>query len=90
MALQPRIERDKLQRVILLNDVCVWSNRSYGLGLKLVRVIGFNANSLKVRVLDTGNVTRVEDSTNLLVITQQINANIADNVGANIDLEQTR
>ena len=90
MALAPRIERDLLKRVIRVGDVCVWSNRAVGVGLVLIRVLGYNAKSLKVKVLATDRETRVEDSNNLLVISQQIESNIRENVGSNLDLEATR
>lgn len=85
-----RIERDKLQRVIRIGDVCVWANKKYGKGLDLVRIDGYNKKSLRVINIETGAITRIEDTKNLIVISQQILANIDGNVGANLDLEATR
>lgn len=90
MPLPPRIERDRLQRVIQVGDIAVWTNKKYGKGIDLVRVVGFNKRSLSVINLATKVKTRVEDMNNLLVITAQITANMAENVGANLDLERYR
>jgi len=87
--MMPKIYRDKLQRVIRLNDVVVWGNKKYGKGLDICRIVGFLDQNLKIYNLTTGKVTRAS-SENLVVITSQIQSNIADNVGANIDLESTR
>ena len=74
--------RDKLARVIQLNDYVVWANGKYGTTMTVCSVVG--ATEEKVAIMKScGRTVRVYPS-NLLVITAQVMQNINDNVGANL------
>ena len=84
----PRIHRDLLNRVIRQEDIIAWTNKKYGQSLKLCTVIGCSKEKLRIK-LPNGKMSSI-DPKNCIVITNQIIANAVGNVGANIDLEQTR
>lgn len=81
--------RDLLNRVIRLKDVVVWANRKQGSGMVIAQVEGSTSETLRICRSDTGRFTNVNPG-NLIVITAQVERNIAGNVGANMDLEATR
>ena len=89
MALLRHIHRDKLQRVIRLNDYVAWGNGKYGKGLEVAKVIGTTPNRLQIFNLEK-NKTTYAFPDNLIVITQQVEANVEGNVGVNRDLEELR
>lgn len=76
------IHRDKLGRVIRLDDVVVWANGKYGRGLTLGIVAGSTEGTVRIARQDTGRMTNV-NSDNLIVITHQAEENLRGNVGAN-------
>lgn len=89
MALLKHIHRDKLQRVIRPNDYVAWANGKYGKGLEVCKVVGTTEKRVQIFNLEK-NKTTYSFPENLLVITQQVEANVEGNVGANRDLEELR
>lgn len=89
MPLLRHIHRDKLQRVIRHDDYVAWANGKYGKGLEVCKVIGTTENRVQIFNLEK-NKTTYSYPNNLLVITQQVQANIDGNVGINRDLEEIR
>lgn len=83
------IHRDRLNRVIRLDDYVVWSNGKYNQPLRIGRVTGVTEQKVQIQVLDENRITRSYPK-NLIVITAQIMANLEGNVGANVDLEESR
>lgn len=81
--------RDKLNRVIKYDDIAVWSNGKYKQPMELVRVVNVTRQKVSFVVISTGKMTKSFPK-NLIVITQQITANLEGNVGANLDIEETR
>ncbi|QEG09010.1 hypothetical protein HWC29_gp012 [Aeromonas phage 4_4572] len=89
MALMKYIHRDKLQRVIRVGDYVVWGNGKYGKGLEIAKVVG--ATPIRIQIFNMEkNKTTYAFPDNLVVISQQVQANIEGNVGANMDLEEMR
>lgn len=84
----PHTHRDVVRRVIRQNDVVVWTNKKYGQGLMLCIVQSSTEETIRIEKPD-GRLTNVNPS-NVMVITAQIEKNVAGNVGANQDLEATR
>lgn len=80
--------RDLVHRVIRQGDVVVWTNRKQGMGLVLCRVESSTVETVRISTPD-GRLTNVTPA-NLLVVTHQIERNLAGNVGINRDLEATR
>lgn len=81
--------RDLLNRVIRSKDIVVWANRKQGSGMVIAEVAGSTVETVRIARSDNGRLTNV-NSENLIVITAQVERNIAGNVGANMDLEATR
>jgi len=81
--------RDKLQRVIRMDDYVVWSNGKYNQSMEIARVVGVTTQKVRINVLSTQSTTLAYPK-NLIVISAQIVANLEGNVGANMDLEATR
>lgn len=84
--------RDKLNRVIRRNDYAIWTNKKYGTGLNVVAVIASTPQKVKIRPLesDPNSKPLVVSPDNIIIITSQIEANLEGNVGAVIELEETR
>lgn len=80
--------RDMVNRVIRQGDIVAWTNRKQGKGLTLCKAQSSTAETVRIEKPD-GLLTNVLP-TNLMVVTHQIERNIAGNVGANVDLEETR
>ncbi len=74
--------RDIVNRVIVHGDYLLWGNKNQGYGLTHVRCIGSTECFVKVIVMETNQETLVKPD-NLMVVTQQLQANIDGNVGAN-------
>ena len=55
----------------------------------VARVVGVTKQKVRIHVLSSGKTT-LSYPKNLVVITQQVNANLEGNVGANMDLEESR
>lgn len=89
MALLNHTHRDMLSRVIKHNDIVVWSNGKYNQKMKLARVVDTTPQKVRIEVIDTQTTTLARPK-NMIVISAQIHANIEGNVGANIDIEETR
>lgn len=83
------LHRDKLNRVLKYDDIVVWSNGKYNQPMEIARVVGVTKLKVRIHVLSQ-NKTTLSYPKNLIVITQQVNANLQGNVGANTDLEETR
>ena len=83
------IHRDKLYRVIRLDDIVVWGNVKYNQGLEIARVVGVTPLKVRIHVLSSGKTT-LSYPENLIVISAQVQANLDGNVGVNRDLEETR
>lgn len=83
------IHRDALTRVIRRGDMLLWTNRKQGNGMIFAVAESSTPESVRIRRLDTDRLTNVKPE-NLLVITAQVETNLNDNVGANMDLEATR
>ncbi len=81
--------RDKLNRIIRGDDIVIWSNGKYNQPIMIARVVGVTKQKVRIHVLSNGKTT-LSYPRNLVVITQQVNANLEGNVGANMDLEETR
>ncbi|QQK87952.1 hypothetical protein pSalSNUABM01_083 [Salmonella phage pSal-SNUABM-01] len=81
--------RDKLNRIIRGDDIVIWSNGKYNQPITVARVVGVTKQKVRIHVLISGKTT-LSYPCNLVVITQQVNANLEGNVGANMDLEETR
>ncbi|MGL5016378.1 MAG: hypothetical protein ACRC6V_19185 [Bacteroidales bacterium] len=81
--------RDLMNRVIRNKDIVVWANRKQGSGMVIASVEGSTVETVRISRSDTGRLTNV-NSNNLIVITAQVEKNVAGNVGANMDLEATR
>lgn len=89
MALLNHTHRDMLSRVIKHNDIVVWSNGKYNQKMKLARVVDTTPQKVRIEVIDTQTTTLARPK-NMIVISAQVHANIEGNVGANIDIEETR
>ena len=74
--------RDKLARVIQLNDYVVWANGKYGTTMTICTAVGATEEKVVIQK-ENGKTARVYPS-NLLVITAQVMQNINDNVGGNL------
>lgn len=85
----PYIHRDRLRRVIRLNDVVAWTNASRGQGLVFGKIVGATTALVQIERQDSGKMTRVNPES-LIVITQQVIDNVENNVGSNVDLEEIR
>lgn len=81
--------RDLLNRVIRSKDIVVWANRKQGSGMVIAEVAGSTSETVRIARSDNGRLTNVNPE-NLIVLTAQVEKNIAGNVGANMDLEATR
>lgn len=81
--------RDLLNRVIRSKDIVVWANRKQGSGMVIAEVAGSTQETVRISRADNGRLTNV-NSENLIVISAQVERNIAGNVGANMDMEATR
>lgn len=81
--------RDLMGRVIKSGDYCIWTNKKRKQGIDLVRVIFCTEEKVKCLNL-TSNTIGYKYPENLMVVTQQLDANLRDNVGANQDLEERR
>ena len=84
-----RTHRDKLQRVIRMDDYVVWSNGKYNQTMEIARVVGVTDQKVRINVISSQSTT-LAYPTNLIVISAQIVANLEGNVGANMDIEATR
>lgn len=80
--------RDLLHRVIRAKDMVLWTNRKKGQALLLCTVESSTEETVRIAKPD-GRLTNVSP-VNLVVVTHQIERNVAGNVGVNMDLEQTR
>lgn len=80
--------RDMLNRVIRSKDMVLWSNRKKGQPMLLCTVGSSTEETVRIAKPD-GRFTNVLP-TNLVVVTAQIEKNLAGNVGVNMDLEATR
>lgn len=95
MTLIRHIHRDMLNRVIKMDDIVAWCPRMDNERLKFGVVTGTSPKRVYV-LLKTDIRTPVRDypirikSENLLVVTQQVIANIEGNVGGSQELEQSR
>jgi len=89
MALLKHIHRDMLNRVIKIGDIVVWGNGKYLQKMEICRVVGTTAQKVSMQVISSGSLTRALPS-NMIVISAQIAQNLEGNVGANIDLEESR
>lgn len=78
------LHRDLLNRVIKQYDVVVWANRKYGTGLTICRVMDSTPETIRLHKLTDDKLTNVNPN-NVIVITQQINDNLENNVGSNLD-----
>ncbi|MCS5736690.1 UNVERIFIED_CONTAM: hypothetical protein RF648_21170 [Kocuria sp. CPCC 205274] len=95
MAMLKHIHRDMLNRVIRLDDIVIWSPQEYNSRFKFGTVTGTTPKRVYVKLkTDIREEVRPYpiriSSKNLLVITQQVLANIEGNVGASQYLEETR
>ena len=77
-----------LMRIIRQRDIVAWTNKKYGQGLILCTVESSTVEKIRISKPD-GTLTNVLPA-NVMVVTHQVEKNIAGNVGANIDLEETR
>lgn len=82
------LHRDMLNRVIRANDIVVWANGRQGSMMRVCEVVGSTEETVRIRK-PNGRLTNVTPQ-RLIVITAQVERNIAGNVGANQDLEATR
>lgn len=95
MALLGFIHRDMFNRVIRINDIVAWGPHQPNQRIKIGTVTGVTPKRVYV-LLKTDIRDPVRDypiriaSKHLMVITQQILANIEGNVGASQYLEQSR
>lgn len=89
MALLSHTHRDLLNRVIRHEDIVVWSNGKYNQKMKLARVLDTTPEKVRLEIIDERRTTLAKPR-NLIVISAQIHANLEGNVGANMDLEETR
>lgn len=89
MALLRYIHRDMLSRVIKKGDYVVWGNGKYNQKMKIGIVYDTTPLQVKIQLPVEGKVTKASP-TNMIVITAQVIANEEGNVGANIDLEESR
>lgn len=80
--------RDMVGRVIRQGDILVWANGRQGSFMRLVEVMGSTEETVRVRK-PNGRLTNVTPA-RVLVVTAQMIRNIEGNVGANLDIEQTR
>ena len=80
--------RDMVHRVIRQGDIVAWTNRKQGNGLLLCKVESSTEETIRVSK-PNGRLTNVLPS-NVMVVTHQIERNVAGNVGVNRDLEATR
>lgn len=95
MALLNHIHRDMLNRVIRVDDIVAWSPQEVNSRLKFGTVTGTTPKRVYVQLkTDTREEVRPYPIRiapyHLLVITQQVYANINGNVGASQYLEQSR
>lgn len=95
MPMLKHIHRDMLNRVIRHDDVVAWSPFEKNTRIKFGIVTGTTPKRVYVKLkTDTRETVREHsiriNPVNLLVITQQVIANIQGNVGASQYLEQTR
>lgn len=88
MTLLKHIHRDVLQRIIKHGDMVVWSNGKQGQNMRIGRVVGTTPKQVQMYMVDTKRPTKAYPS-RLIVITQQIAANIAGNVGTPNLTEET-
>ncbi|MCS5737593.1 hypothetical protein, partial [Herbiconiux daphne] len=94
-ALLRHIHRDMLNRVIRIDDIVAWPPFEINTRLKFGTVVGTTPKRVYVQLkTDTREEVRPYpiriSPQNLLVITQQVLANIEGNVGASQYLEETR
>lgn len=89
MAIMNKVFRDKLSRVIVYNDYVLWTNGKYNMGWVIAKVVGSVNNRVQILRIDNNKSTYVRPE-NLVVITQQLQANVEDRVGVNMDLEAMR
>lgn len=80
--------RDLLNRVIRAKDMVLWSNGKRGQSMMLCTAESSTEETVRIAKPD-GRLTNVFPN-NLVVVTAQVEKNIAGNVGANMDLEATR
>ena len=80
--------RDVVQRVIRQGDIVAWTNKKYGQGMQLCIVQSSTEETVRIQK-PNGRLTNVNPD-NLMVVTAQIEKNLAGNVGVNVDLEATR
>lgn len=73
--------RDILTKIIQQDDYVVWTNGKYNSQLNVCRVVGVTPEKVVILKQD-GRQTRVSPS-KVLVITQQVQHNIENHVGAN-------
>lgn len=103
MALLPHIHRDRLNRVIRIGDYVLWAPNVAKVRFIFGTVTGVTRKRVYVKLMqdiqrkdEEGNILPVREypirlkSENLLVITQQVLANIEGNVGGSQEFEQSR
>ncbi|MGL5013718.1 MAG: hypothetical protein ACRC6V_05425 [Bacteroidales bacterium] len=81
--------RDLMNRVIRQDDYVVWTNKKYGTGMIVGQVRSSTEEKIRIQRSDNNRFTNVYPA-NVVVITTQVERNIAGNIGANLDLEATR
>lgn len=89
MPLLQHIHRDILSRVIRHYDYVIWSNGKYNQKMKIARVVGTTEQKVRIEVVEE-NKTTLARPENLVVISAQVYANVQGNVGANIEMEESR
>lgn len=90
MALLKHIHRDMLNRVIKHGDYIAWANSDYGSKIRIGVVSHTTAKKVYFTLpAEENRLTRAFPK-NMLVITNQVMANIEGNVGLNQHLEETR
>lgn len=88
MPLLKHYHRDMLGRIIKHGDYVAWANKDYGKTLTFGNVIGTMPKKVLLQIpLEENRITRAYPQ-NMMVITDQILANISGNVGAGLRQEQ--
>lgn len=89
MALLRYVHRDMLSRVIKRGDYVVWGNGKYNQKMKIGVVTDTTPQQVRIHLPVEDKMTKASPK-NMIVITNQIIANQEGNVGANIDMEESR
>lgn len=89
MALLRYMHRDMLSRTIKKGDFVIWSNGKYKQKMKVGIVEDTTPQQVWIKLPVEDKITKASPK-NMIVITAQLVANQEGNVGANIDLEESR